>query len=188
MVGPAVDPIVVGPVVGPVAGPYGPCWGQRHWIYDYLPAHDHMAERYGVGSDSLDRRYDNRSGLKTYPGRSTLDPAVPYSDYLAQQRRLQAIVPPAAPPAGPLTPSAGRAILEFSLPSDQAKLWLDNQPVDGDGKSRSFQTPPLTPGQEYKFAVKATWPSSNPFEDHSIEQIVTFRPGDTKKIEIRAKN
>ena len=113
---------------------------------------------------------------------------MPYSDYLANQRRLQAAAPPPPAPPAPLTPSADRAILEFSLPSDLARLWLDNQPVDGEGKTRSYQTPPLTPGRDYKFTVKATWPSTNPFQDHQMEQIVTFRAGNRKTIEIREKN
>jgi uncharacterized protein (TIGR03000 family) len=190
----AADPVVVGPVAGPVVSPYGAYGCPRHWIYDYLPAYDALGDRYGVvngyGYGYQNRRYDYRSGLKAIPGRSTLDPAVPYSDYLANQRRLQAAAPPPppAPTAASLTPSADRAILEFSLPSEQAKLWLDNQSVDGDGKTRSLQTPPLIPGRTYKFAVKVTWPSSNPFEDHSKEEIVTFRAGDRKRIEIRDKN
>ena len=155
-------------------------------------AHDALGDRYGVanGYGYLNRRNDNPYGLKALPGRSTLEPAVPYSDYLANQRRLQAAypTPPAPTPAASLTPSADRAILEFSLPSDLARLWLDNQSVDGEGKTRSFQTPPLSPGQEYRFAVKVTWPSSNVVEDHVTEQIVTFRAGDRKMIEIRAKN
>ena len=182
---------MVGPVVGPVVGPYGGYWGQRHWIYNYLPEHDSLSERYGVGSEYLNRRYENPNGLKSYPGRSTLEPAVPYSDYLANQRRLQAAAPP--PPVAPTAPpaptqSADRAILEFMLPAESARLWLDGQSVDGEGKTRSLQTPPLTPGQEYKFAVKVTWPSTNPFQDHSTEQIVTFRAGDRKTIDIRPKN
>jgi uncharacterized protein (TIGR03000 family) len=185
IVGPEVGPVVVGPVIGPVVGPYGPYWCPRHWIYDYMPAYDSRTDRYGIGNAYLDRRYDNPRDLKSYPGRSTLDPAVPYSDYLAQQRRLQAATPP--PPAAS-TPSADRAILEFVLPTESARLLLDGKMLDGDGKTRSFQTPPLVAGQEYKFAVKVTWPSDNPFEDHSKEQIVTFRAGDKKTIEIRAKN
>jgi uncharacterized protein (TIGR03000 family) len=181
VVGPVTDPVVGPVVVGPVVGPY---YGPRHWIYDYLPTYDHQSERYGVGGEY--RRYDNRSGLKAYPGRSTLEPAVPYSDYMAQQRQLQAVAPPA--PATAVTPSADRAILDFTLPAESAKLWLDNQPVDGSGKTRTMQTPPLTPGQEYKFAVKVTWPSSSLFEDRSTEQIVTFRAGERKTIEIREKN
>jgi uncharacterized protein (TIGR03000 family) len=189
VMGPVVGPMV-GPVLGPTANPYCGYWGPRHWIYDYLPVHD-ASERYGVSNGYVNRRYDAPNGAKAYSGRSTLEPAVPYSDYLAQQRRLQAAVPaqPAQPAApAPLTPSADRAILDFSLPTDSARLWLDNQPVEGDGKSRSLQTPPLTPGKEYRFAVKVTWPSSNPFEDSSMEQIVTFRAGDRKTIEIRGKN
>jgi uncharacterized protein (TIGR03000 family) len=181
-VGPVEGPVVQGPAVGP----YGPCWGQGHWIYDYLPSYDHQAERYGVGLD-LNRRYENRSGLKTYAGRSTLDPAVPYSDYLAQQRRLQASVPPA--PAAAVMPSADRAILEFTLPTASATLWLDGQRIDGEGRVRTMQTPPLVAGQEYKFTVKAVWPSlTSPVDEHSFEQIVTFRAGERKPIEIRAKN
>jgi uncharacterized protein (TIGR03000 family) len=180
--------------VGPAFGPCVGYWGPRHWIYDYLPDHDSLSERYGVGSDYLNRRDDTPNGLKSYPGRSSLGAAVPYSDYLALQRRLQAATPPApsapAAPAAPapLTSSADRAILEFSFPTEMTRLWLDGQPVDGDGKTRLLQTPTLVAGKEYKFAVKATWPSSDPFHDNTMEQIVTFRAGDRKTIEIRAKN
>src|SRR4051812_43475256 len=77
----------IGPDHGPVHGPYGPYWGARHWIYDYMPAHDPAYDRYGVGALTRDRRDDGYAKhFKYYEGRSQLEPALPYSEYLRYLR------------------------------------------------------------------------------------------------------
>jgi uncharacterized protein (TIGR03000 family) len=216
--GPTYGP-AYGPYVGPAYNPY--CYtyeGPRHWIYGYFPNYDMSLDRYGVnygvgnygvgnygvgnygryyGGVDPYRRYDGPNapyGLKHYEGRPTLEPAVPYSDYL-QHLRTRAQAAQAAIPTPPTLPtpnvaesSADRATLEFSLPTDLAKLWLDDQPIEGEGKVRTFQTPALKSGVDYRFKVKVTWPSPNPFEDNSKEEIVTFRAGERKHVEIRGKN
>jgi uncharacterized protein (TIGR03000 family) len=165
---------VGGPAVGPVGGAvFGPAWGYGHWIYDYFPPHS--ADPYGTNRYGYDRRPEDRTG-KNYRGRETLAPAVPYSDYLANQRKA------AMPQA-----TAERALIEIVVPDERARVWFDNELAEGEGKVRYFNTPSLKAGQEYRFKIKVAWPSNDPFNDHTGEQVLTFRAGEHKRVEFRTK-
>jgi uncharacterized protein (TIGR03000 family) len=152
--------------------PY-PGWGYPpHWIYSYMftdPAYRRPA-----------RNLDNETG-KTYPGRDTLSPAVPYADYLKDQKELLKAREIAAKPA----PTADKALLEIHLPTEKAKLFFDGKEASGEGETRTFLTPPLKSGESYIFNVKATWAGFP--DDFSSEQTVTFRAGDHKKVDLREK-
>jgi uncharacterized protein (TIGR03000 family) len=52
---------------------------------------------------------------------------------------------------------------------------------------RTLQTPELKAGLEYRFKMKVAWPSNDPFEDNVAERVVTFRAGERKVVEFRAK-
>ena len=51
---------------------------------------------------------------------------------------------------------AGTVLLNVQVPQN-AKVWIDGAPTTSTGTSRSFVTPPLTPGREFTYEVKAQW-------------------------------
>jgi uncharacterized protein (TIGR03000 family) len=58
---------------------------------------------------------------------------------------------------GTLEALRGRfALLDVRLRPD-ARLWFNDYPVRQQGPERAFQTPPLKPGRNYYYVVKASW-------------------------------
>jgi uncharacterized protein (TIGR03000 family) len=47
-------------------------------------------------------------------------------------------------------------VLVAHLPEDAA-LWVEGVPTGAKGRTRYFESPPLPPGKEYRYAVKAAW-------------------------------
>jgi uncharacterized protein (TIGR03000 family) len=60
----------------------------------------------------------------------------------------------------PSTPTPLRtntsARLTVRLPED-ARLWFENIPTKSTGAVREFRSPPLPPGMQYAYTVRATW-------------------------------
>ena len=77
------------------------------------------------------------------------------------------IVPPAAP--------SDRAVLSVQVPAD-ATVWVQGAATKQTGTTREFISPPLDPGRDYTYTVKAQWKSG----DQNVEQTqtVTVRAGD----------
>ena len=48
------------------------------------------------------------------------------------------------------------ATIEVSVPAD-AKVWFDDSPTAQTGLERTFESPPLKPGQTYSYVVTAQW-------------------------------
>jgi uncharacterized protein (TIGR03000 family) len=48
------------------------------------------------------------------------------------------------------------ARLTVRLPED-ARLWFENMPTTSTGAVREFRSPPLPPGMQYAYTVRATW-------------------------------
>ena len=156
-------------IVAPV--PY-PGWGYPpHWIYAYMWTGD-----YGRGQ---------RDGVidgKAYRGRDNLSPAVPYADYLKDQREILRLKEAASKPA----PTADKALLEIRVPNERAKLFFDGKEAAGDGDVRIFLTPALKAGQAYTFTLRTTWPGFP--DDRANEQVITFQAGERKIVDLRPKN
>ena len=173
---PAVGPVYTYPngFYSPYPGIWAPVpypnWNYPpHWIYSYM--------RFDDGY----RRRDDDEGGKAYRGRDTLSPAVPYSDYLRDQKEALKARDAAAKPA----PTADKALFEIRMPKDNAKLYFDGKEAAGEGDVRTFLTPALTPGQTYTFTLKATVAA---FPDDLVtEQTVSFRAGEHKVVDLRAK-
>lgn len=190
----------VGPIVGDGVGygygydvPY-PREGTSpyHWIYGYLPTWDSTYGRYGTlyhryGGFRADLQDPVRRPETLGPkvkGRTGVDPAVPFDDYLRSRRESQ--LRSARP-----EPTADKALIEIHVPHENARLFLDGQQAAGqeDGKVRFFLTPSLAAGQEYRYRVKAVWPDvANNFADVEEEAVVVFRAQEHKIVTIRRKN
>ena len=163
-------------IVAPV--PY-PNWDYPpHWIYSYM-RWDSPNTGY-TGTRRVDNT-DDRPG-QNFRGRDNLYPAVPYSEYMKDQK--SPVPPPAAKPA----PTADKALLEIRMPVEKARLYFDGKEAIGDGETRIFHTPALKAGQTYTFNLKAAWPGGLLDDDLSSEQTVSFRAGEHKIVDLRPKN
>jgi uncharacterized protein (TIGR03000 family) len=47
--------------------------------------------------------------------------------------------------------------LTVTLPDANARLWIQNQPVDGVGTERTFSSPPLEPGKLFAYTIRTAW-------------------------------
>ena len=79
--------------------------------------------------------------------------------------------------------ASARAQLTFTLPNSETTLEIDGKPVGGSSASRTFETPPLTPGQSYQYKVVAKW-APNTYTDMTRTKVVTLRAGDRLKIDL----
>lgn len=67
------------------------------------------------------------------------------------------------------------------LPEGDCSIYLQGQPMSGEGRVRFFESPPLPQGSEYKYTVVAKLPG-----DRAETREVTGRPGDTLKVDFTA--
>src|SRR5437660_10311883 len=58
------------------------------------------------------------------------------------------------------TPAKATTEIQVKVPA-QAKIWFDGRQTVQAGPSRSFVSPPLTPGFGYRYAVRAEWKEGN---------------------------
>jgi uncharacterized protein (TIGR03000 family) len=80
-------------------------------------------------------------------------------------------------PAGVGVPTApaDRAVLAVQVPAD-ATVWVQGAATKQTGTERTFVSPPLKPGQDYAYTIKAQWKAG----DKTVEQSqdVTVRAGE----------
>jgi uncharacterized protein (TIGR03000 family) len=59
------------------------------------------------------------------------------------------------PPAATQQPNTD-AHVSVDVPAD-AQVWFDGQPTRSTGPTRLFHSPPLTPGKNYRYEIRARW-------------------------------
>jgi uncharacterized protein (TIGR03000 family) len=131
--------------------PYYGLYGYPYYgAYGYVgPGLGYTSSYYGSGGDEAPS-YDNESAPVT-------PPAAGYeSSY---------------PPAAAQTDAT--AHVTAYVPAD-ARLWFDGKLTTSTGPIRDFRSPPLTPGHQYTYDVKATWNENG----HEVTQ--------TQKVEVTA--
>jgi uncharacterized protein (TIGR03000 family) len=73
-----------------------------------------------------------------------------------------------------------------TVPAD-AEVWLDNTRTTATGPVREFQSPPLTPGGRYTYAIRARW-NENGREVTQLRQVeVTARSHINVRFPVPAK-
>jgi uncharacterized protein (TIGR03000 family) len=82
--------------------------------------------------------------------------------------------------AGHAAPS-NTATIEVSVPPD-AKIWFDDSPTAQTGSERYFESPPLTPGKTYSYAMTAQWRGPDG-KDIVRKQQVSVRANATSSVE-----
>jgi uncharacterized protein (TIGR03000 family) len=68
-------------------------------------------------------------------------------------------VPPQSfnPPPPDSAANATSARLTITLPTADAKLWIDSYQSQKEGAQRTLITPPLNPGETYSYSLLALW-------------------------------
>lgn len=61
------------------------------------------------------------------------------------------------PALTPEAPEATTANVEVLLPDPEALVWFNDRKTSSTGDVRSFTTPPLDPGRQYYYDVRAAW-------------------------------
>jgi len=116
---------------------YRPFYGYGFYPYDYgVP--------YYTGYDTPDYSYGD---AYRNPGSApSYDPTV----------TSQSLYPPPAKPTQPPAGIGNSAYVTVRLPAD-ARLWFHDMQTKSTGEARSFRSPPLAPGTQYAYTVRATW-------------------------------
>jgi uncharacterized protein (TIGR03000 family) len=94
-----------------------------------------------------------------------------------------------ARPSGP--PKAGKgtgdraARIRVTVPAGDAEIWFQGQKTKRTGKVREFKSPPLTPGTNYTYEIRARWRDG----ERSVTQThtVPVRAGQHVQVDFTAK-
>jgi uncharacterized protein (TIGR03000 family) len=79
--------------------------------------------------------------------------------------------------------TATTALVTMTPPSGDTEIEIDGKPIAGSGASRTFETPPLTPGRTYQFTIVAKW-APNTYTKMTRTKVVRVRSGDRLKIDL----
>ncbi|GEM_PF-6339524 len=165
---PAPAPVVAAPRVTYTA----PYWQQSHWIYGYLPyGYDAFAYPWsglGVQYGYLPYNYSAPARDSGPPARSrsSLYPAIPYAEFAAQEQQRA---------------SANRGYINVTVPTGNAKVWINGQLMTQAGKERSFMTPVLeSTARMYSFDIRASW--TDDFGTVTKQSAIQVRAGETKDV------
>jgi uncharacterized protein (TIGR03000 family) len=61
--------------------------------------------------------------------------------------------------------------IHLAVPPD-AKVWFNDQETKQTGSERFFESPPLTPGYDYTYAIKANWSGQDGREVTQTRQLI----------------
>jgi len=78
------------------------------------------------------------------------------------------------------------ATINVLLPVADADVWLGSTQTTSRGTQRTFQSPPLQPGMDYSYTVKAHWVENGKPIDQARE--VTVRAGQTSTVDFRTSS
>lgn len=83
---------------------------------------------------------------------------------------------PALPPA-PGAPAGPGAAVNFSVQvPPNAEIWIEGQKTNQTGDLRQFQSPPLSPGMDYQYQIRARWTEGGAVVDQT--RTMRVRAGD----------
>lgn len=118
-----------------------------HALYDHGHYYPYRSFGYGYSGYYAPRGsyYDSFYSAPYYD-----DSAYPAYGYAA--RRAPA---PAAEAIAPVADD--RARLRVILPDPDAQIWVEGRKTNAAGQTRTFWSPPLSPGERYTYTVTAAW-------------------------------
>lgn len=181
------------PEFGQAAGHGGGHGGGGHYgggFGGYHGGYNHGGYGHSFGSHP-DYGYHHSYGYYPYRGYSDYYGSYPYyntypyvgssydSGYSGSYGDVGSSTPPAVnyqsfyPPATAATEPDNRAHVTVTLPAG-AQVWFDGTATSSTGPVRQFDSPPLTPGSQYSYEVRARWNENG----HEVTQ--------TKRVEVTA--
>jgi uncharacterized protein (TIGR03000 family) len=101
--------------------------------------------------------------------------------------------PPVAAAAAAAPPQAAAADRRLSsrvavvLPADDAELTVDGQVIQGNGASRTLDTPPLEAGREHRLTFSVTW-MPNSYTTMTRAKTVAVRPGESARVDLSVES
>ncbi len=171
----------------------GTSWGGGPtWNYGSQPYYNYMPSGYGYGSYPYGYGYPYGAGYGGYGystpylilpftsnyvapvdygpparARNSLYPAVPYSEFAAQEQQQS---------------SESRGFLTINLPTTDAKVWINDRLMTQTGRERSFQTPVLgSTSRSYTFDIKASW--TDDLGPRTQQKEIQVRAGETRTLD-----
>jgi uncharacterized protein (TIGR03000 family) len=87
---------------------------------------------------------------------------------------------PSYAPARVAAPALASTTIHVQVPA-QARVWFNNQPTTQTGSARDFVSPSLTPGQEYRYTVRAIWSENG--REIERQHVVSFTAGEPVSID-----
>ncbi|MBM3980839.1 MAG: TIGR03000 domain-containing protein [Planctomycetes bacterium] len=81
----------------------------------------------------------------------------------------------------PAAKSGGGLILSVRVPQPAAEVFVDGQKTAQTGTDRTFESPPLEPGQTYKYRVTARWVERGQVVE--VSKDVTGAPGEVVRVD-----
>jgi uncharacterized protein (TIGR03000 family) len=92
-------------------------------------------------------------------------PSVATYDVVPSVESRASFYPPADVAAPAAADAAAPATVDVRVPAD-AEVWFDGNATRQRGEMREFSSPPLTPGKEYHYDIRARWmDNGRPVED-----------------------
>lgn len=119
---------------------YSPYWDGYGGYYGYYPYSDsYSSYPYAYSETSYPELYPEQGYYGSYPTTSYAQ------DYYG------------ATGAAPAAPAVDNSVnLRVIVPPD-ARVWFNGQPTTEQGRVRVFESPPLTPGRDYTYDIRAEW-------------------------------
>jgi uncharacterized protein (TIGR03000 family) len=145
-----------GPLVGggPVVGGHV---GFSHYGYPQAYYHSNYGYShypfYGVWGGSFSTRF----GASGYTGPGSASRPWSYgAGWGPTSSELEVPPPVTPPPADSAALADTRAHITAHVPAE-ARVWFDGMATTSTGQTRKFQSPPLSPGDQYSYEIKASW-------------------------------
>lgn len=147
------------------AGPFGrwgwfgtPYYGVSAYPYYYSSAYYVSPSYYTypryVYYPTYMYSYPAYSYSYTYPSYSSVT-------YVPTERSASYYAPSEIAPASSVSVMTNQddrqALLRVRVPREDARVWIENAPMRQGGTDRLFNSPPLDPGKDYSYTVRASW-------------------------------
>jgi uncharacterized protein (TIGR03000 family) len=120
---------------------------------------------YGGGRYREYYNYGRGYGLANFPG-----PLPDWTPYRRPPAKVLAAPAPVLLPVPVQAPTAPVVRLTVRVP-EAAELWIEDVKTQQTGPVRSFVSPPLDAGQQYKFTIRTRWPEGTQVAEQ-VQQIL----------------
>jgi uncharacterized protein (TIGR03000 family) len=85
----------------------------------------------------------------------------------------------------PSAATSNVARISVAVPSDDAEVWFQGVKTSQTGTERLYESPPLKPGSEYTYQIRARWRSGDSYTEQT--RSVTVHAGHNLRVEFAPK-